>query len=382
MRLRIQLLAATAIAALFALPGEAQFPGLTLPPSGENQHSTVTQGIGLVSVTVDYNSPNVHSPTNEDRRGKIWGGLVPFGLANLGFGTCGDQCPWRGGANENTVFRVSHDVLVQGKPLPAGSYGLHFIPGKDEWTIVFSKNSTSWGSFSYDAKEDALRVTAKPEKSEYHEWLTYEFIDRQPAEATVALKWEDLALPWKIAVPNINELYLAKIRQELRNSTGFNWQNWNQAALFCLSNKVNLEEGLRWAERATDATTVGQENFTTLATLAQLQEANGKAEDAKKTFDRAINHRTTGVLDLHQLGRQLIAQGKSAEALRVFELNAKRNPGEWPVEVGLTRGLSAVGRNQEALEHARAALKQAPDSFNRTSLETMIKKLEAGQGVN
>src|SRR5260370_219164 len=96
-------------------------------------------------------------------------------MGNLGFGTCGDQCPWRGGANENTVFTTSHDIKVQGQPLPAGSYGLHFLPGRDEWTIIFSKNYTSWGSFFYDAKEDALRAKAKPPKSDYHEDLTYWF---------------------------------------------------------------------------------------------------------------------------------------------------------------------------------------------------------------
>src|SRR5258706_6343796 len=116
-----------AVVLLAALPAAAQVPGLTLPPSGNNQYSSVTQGVGVGRVTIAYNRPHVHSPQGEDRHGKIWGGLVPFGMANLGFGTCGDQCPWRGGANENTVFTTSHEVLVQGKPLPAGSYGVHFI---------------------------------------------------------------------------------------------------------------------------------------------------------------------------------------------------------------------------------------------------------------
>src|SRR6476660_1612235 len=131
-----------------------QFGSLTLPPSGDNQHAIVTQYIGLVQVSVDYNSPDVHAPDGSDRHGKIWGGLVPYGMANLGFGTCGDQCPWRGGANENTIFKVSHDVKVQGQPLKAGAYGVHFIPGENEWTIIFSNNSTSWGSFTYKPSED------------------------------------------------------------------------------------------------------------------------------------------------------------------------------------------------------------------------------------
>ena len=377
----MMLLAVTAVVA--TAPALAQFPGLTQPPSGDNQRARVTQGIGPVMVTIDYSSPDVHGPSGEDRRGKIWGTLVPYGMANLGFGSCGDQCPWRGGANENTVFTVSHDVTIDGKPLAAGSYGLHFIPGKDEWTIIFSKNSTSWGSYFYDVKEDALRVTAKPQATGFQEWLAYEFIDRQPAQATVALQWEELSLPWTITVPKISDLYLSTMRQELRNSPGFNWQNWNAAALYCLTNKVSLDEGLRWAERAADGKSgVGLENFITLSTLSLLQEANGLTDESKKTFDRAINHPAAGIFDLHALGRQLIAQKKNAEALKVFELNAKRHPKEWPVEVGLARGLSAVGRNKEALPHARAALKQAPDQPNRTSLEGMVKQLEAGEGIN
>lgn len=365
----------TAAALLAALPAAAQFPGLTLPPSGDNQYSSVTQGIGLVRLTIEYNSPNVHSPTGEDRRGKIWGDLVPYGMADLGFGTCGSQCPWRGGANENTVFTTTHDVKVQGQPLPAGSYGLHFIPGPEEWTVIFSKNHTSWGSYFYDAKEDALRVKARPEKSDYHEWLTYELTDRQPDRATVALKWEDLQVPFTVSVENVKDLYVENIRRELRSSPGFTWQNWAAAARYALDNKVNLAEGLTWAERAVYPPN-GQESFATLATLADLQAANGKSEEARKTMERALDHRTAGPLDIHQYGRQLQRQNKNEEAMRIFELNARRFPGQWPVHVGLARGHFALGRKKEALAEARLALAQAPDPANRQALEALIRQIE------
>jgi len=377
-----RLLVLLAAAALLAAgPATAQFGGLSLPPSGNNQYSSVTQGIGPVKVSITYNSPHVHSPTGEDRHGKIWGGLVPYGMAALGFGTCGDQCPWRGGANENTVFTTDHDVLVQGKPLPAGSYGVHFIPGKEEWTIVFSKNSTSWGSFFYDAREDALRVQARPDKSEYHEWLTYEFTERTPAKATAALKWEDLQLPFTVTVEHPEDLYVETIRRELRNSPGFSWQNWDAAANYTLQSKTHLDEGLRWAEAASHPP-IGQENFNTLSTLAQLQAANGKTDDARKTMELALAHPTAGPIEIHLYGRQLLAQKKTEEALKVFELNAKRHPDVWPVHVGLARGYAALGRNKEALDEARLAVKQAPDEGNRKSLEGMIKQLEEGKTIN
>ncbi len=176
-----------------AIPAGAQIvPGLTIPPSGNNQRASVTQQIGPVRITIDYSSPAVHGPDGKDRRGQIWGKLVPYGLTDLGYGN-GKPGPWRAGANENTVFKVSDNVSIEGKPLPAGRYGLHMIPGPEEWVVIFSKDSNAWGSFYYDAADDALRVTVKPHKHEYREWLTYEFPTRRPAEAVAELQWEELA---------------------------------------------------------------------------------------------------------------------------------------------------------------------------------------------
>jgi len=354
---------------------------LTMPPDGANQRASVTQQLGLVKVTIEYSSPKVHNPhTGEDRRGKIWGKLVPYGLVDLGFGTC-KECPWRAGANENTVFTVSHDVQIEGKTLPAGSYGLHMIPGENEWTIVFSKNNRSWGSFFYDPSEDQLRVTAKPAKSEYHEFLTYEFPDRQLDKATVALKWEELQVPFTISVDNINDLYLAAMRNDLRGDKGFEWQNFVNAARFALEHK-DAKEGLEWAKVAASPRFPGNANFSTLSTLADLQEANGLAAEAKKTRETAFNHPTATVFDLHQFGRQLLARGKKEEAMAVWQLNAKRHPNEWPVNVGLARGNSALGNYPEALKYAKLALTQAPDEMNKNALAEGIKKLEAGKDMN
>jgi len=185
--------------------------GLTFPPDGQNSRSSVTQAIGPVRVTIDYSSPRVVRAKN-DRRGKIWGELVPWGMSDLGFNGCA-SCPWRAGANENTTFAVTHEVKVQGQTLPAGKYGLHMIPGQEEWTVVFSKDASSWGSFWYDPKDDALRVKTKAGKSEYHEWLTYEFTEREPAKATVALKWEELQVPLTIAVDNPNQEQAMRVFQ-------------------------------------------------------------------------------------------------------------------------------------------------------------------------
>ena len=370
----------TSLAALTLCASAVLAQGISVPPSGDNQKSSVAQNIGVVKVTIDYSSPDVHAPNGDDRRGKIWGTLVPYGLTNLGFGTC-KECPWRAGANENTVFTVSNDVRVEGQPLAAGRYGLHMIAAADEWTVIFSKNSSSWGSFTYDAAEDALRVKVKPSKNEYHEWLTYEFTDRHPDKATVALMWEDMQIPINITVDDPTALHLARIREELRNSQGFTWTNWVAAAQYALQAK-RPNDALEFADAAVNRTFVGQENFQTLNTLAMAQEAVGKTAESAATRDKAINHPTASVFDLHQWGRQLLAQGKKDEAIKVFELNAKKHPNVWPVNVGLARAYSAAGRYKDALEYARLALAQAPDDLNKQSLAAGVKKLEAGQDWN
>ncbi|MDQ3283809.1 MAG: DUF2911 domain-containing protein [Acidobacteriota bacterium] len=378
--MRRSLLVSFALVTMLATRAGAQVLSST-PPNGDNQHAIVTQYIGgIVKITVDYNSPDVHAPNGEDRRGKIWGQLVPYGLTDLGFGTC-TECPWRAGANENTVFTVSHDVKVEGQPLPAGSYGLHMIAGPEEWTVIFSKNSTAWGSFFYDPKDDVLRVKVKPSKSEYNEYLTYEFTERKPDRATVALKWEDLQVPLTISVDNVTDLHIAGIRNELRNSKGFAWQNWVAAAQYALGAKRNAD-ALEFADAAVNRKFVGEENYQTLTALAMAQEANGRTAEAAATRQKALGHPTATAIQIHQYARQLFNQGKKEEALKVWELNAKRFPNQWPVNVGLARGYSSVGRYKEALKYAKLALAQAPDETNRKSLEEAVKKLEAGKDMN
>jgi len=359
----------------------AQYPGLSLPPSGNNQKASVIQYIGPVQVRIDYSSPNVHGTNGKDRRGEIWGKLVPYGLSNQGFGN-GKPTPWRAGANENTVFSVSHDVNVEGKRLPAGRYGLSMIPGKEEFTIIFSKNSSAWGSFFYEEADDALRVTVKPKKHEYREWLTYEFTARRPSEATAELQWEELAVPWTIKVDNPDDIYITRIRQELNSVPGFSYQGYAAAAQYTIQSGKHLDDGLKFAEAAVSMPFIGQANFSTLSTKAQVLAKLGRESEAKEIMQTAVRLPGTTPLEIHQYGRQLLGEKKTEEAMAVFKLNQERNGDAWPVHVGLTRGYAAQGDLKAALEHAQKAAKQAPDELNRKSLEAMVKALSQGQNIS
>lgn len=351
----------------------------TLTTPRDSQAASVTQSIGVVTIKVDYSSPRVHAANGTDRRGKIWGGLVPYGMTNLGFGTC-KECPWRAGANENTTFTTSNDISIEGQKLPAGTYGLHMIADPNEFTVIFSKVHTSWGSFFYDASEDQLRVKVKPVKCDYHEALTYDFLDRQADHATLALQWEELSIPIQITVPDSDELYMTTLRHEMRAEPGFQSDNVVAASQFALRHK-HASEGLEWAQYAVSGA-VGSVNFTSLINLSEAQEANGKTADAAATREKAFNHPTATAFDLHQYARGLMARKQKDEAIRVWQLNAKLHPNIWPVNFGLARAYSAAGNYKEAAKYAKLALPQAPDEANKANVEGSIKKLDAGLDIN
>jgi hypothetical protein len=365
---------------IFAGVSLAQYTGLTLPPNGNNQKAAVTQYIGPVQVSIEYSSPAVHL-NGTDRRGKIWGALVPYGLAPLGAFGNGKPDPWRAGANENTVFSISDGVQIEGQNLPAGRYGLHMIPSANDWTIIFSKDSSSWGSFSYEESADALRVKVKPHKNEYREYLTYEFTSRKPDQAVAELQWEDLAIGWTVKAPNVNDIYVSHLQQELKSATGFNYQAYQNAAQFCVQANTHLDQALAWADVAVNSPAVGQMNFGTLSTKAQVLSKMNRQEEADKLMQTALNLPGTTALEIHFYGRQLQTEKKQAEAVKVFLFNAQRFGDAWPVHVGLARAYAYQGDVQKALEHAKKALPQAPDELNRKSLEAMVKTFSDGKNI-
>jgi tetratricopeptide (TPR) repeat protein len=353
---------------------------ISTPPSGNNQKSEVSQWIGLVKVTINYNSPDVHGPNGEDRKGKIWGGPAHYGYIDQGYGTS-KAAPWRAGSNENTTISFSHDVKIGGKKVEAGTYGLFLdVEQEKAWTWILSKDYTSWGSYYYDPENDAVRVEAKLQDCEYTEWLTYSFDNRQPNTATAYLQWENKRAGFAIDVPNANELYISTIEDELRGTrAGFQYEPHINAAVFSAQNKVNLEQGLKWAEAAISHPFFGQENFQSLSVKAQVLTAMNKEADADAVMGKAIKHQTATVQQIHQYGRSLLAAGKTQKALEVFQYNTKSHPNDkFTPSVGLARAYTAVGDKKNAIKYWELAIKNLPENQkqNVAFYEGELKKLK------
>jgi tetratricopeptide (TPR) repeat protein len=185
-----------------------------------------------------------------------------------------------------------------------------------------------------------------------------------------------------VTVEDMATLYINNLRDELRGAAGFQWQNWNSAAQYCLQQDRNLDEALKWAEYAGANPFIGQANFATLSTKAQILEKLARPAEAASAMEKAMDLPGTQPVEIHQYGRRLLAQGKPKDALAVFQKNAKRFGDTWPVHVGLARGYSAVGDYPTALRHAEIALKQAPDPTNKKSLEDAVVKLKQGRDMN
>jgi hypothetical protein len=233
--------------------------GQEFRPPRPSPDATVSQYVGITKITVDYSSPGVKGR-------KIWGNLVPYGKI------------WRTGANEVTSITFSDPVKVNGNELPAGTYGIHIIPGENEWEIIFSKDTKVDDPMTYDEKKDALRIKVKPESNPFTERMAFTITDMTDNSANVNLIWENLKVPFKVEV-NTKELTL----KSARNSA--DWGSLMSAANYCLQQNINMDEGLRWIQ----ASTLIDENYWNLRVLAQYYAKMDKKSDAIATMEKAID---------------------------------------------------------------------------------------------
>ena len=343
----------------FGTAASAQFKNgsqateLTIPRV--SQAASVTQRVGLTDITITYSTPAVGGR-------EIFGKVVPYGKV------------WRAGANENTTIQFTDDVTVEGKPLAAGRYGLHTIPDKDQWTIAFSKNSTSWGSFSYDEKEDALRVTVKPRSGEPREMLEYTFDDTKADSTNATLRWDKLAVPFHIGV-DVKAVVLKSIKKELRNTGGFTWAGYDEAAQWCLDNNYELEQGLKWE----DTSIQNEDRFENWETKSRILAAMGRKDDSEKAFRAALERANAQQLYFYARGIQ--RQGDQKRAFEFYQMEVKKYPDHWTSHLAAARLASGTGDFSDAANHMKAAIAGAPDA-NKQFLESLLKRLENKDDIN
>src|ERR1700686_2635887 len=333
--------------------GHAQSALLDLPR--DSQHSVVSQRIGITDITINYHRPLVKGRT-------IWGKVVPY-----------DEV-WRAGANENTTITFTDAVLMEGKPLAKGSYGLHMIPGHDQWTVIFSKEHVAWGSFTYKQADDALRVSVKPQTSDPHEALTYDFDDVKADSAVATLRWEKIAVPFKIDV-SVHEIVQSSLHNQLQGLPQYTWEGWDDAATYLLTNKYDLDEALQYEETSIRT----EPRFDNYLTKPQILDAMGRKDEAGAAKNAGLQRASAA--QLYYYGRLLQTQGKQDQAFDLFRQAAKKDPNDWVVHDGTARLYSAQGDFDNALKEIKITMAGAPDN-QKIFFEPLVKKLEARQDIN
>ncbi|MEP6923100.1 MAG: DUF2911 domain-containing protein [Pyrinomonadaceae bacterium] len=238
----------------------------------ESQRAEVAQTIGDARVAIVYHRPNVKGR-------EIWGKLVPYGEV------------WRTGANDNTTFETSEDIMINGQKLAAGKYGLHTIPNKDEWTIIFNKVNDAWGSFTYDQKNDALRVKAKPQTAENsRETMMIEFDSVTPTTTNAVIEWEKVRVPFTIDAGDVNARMLIKLRDNIAKSSAGDASTQlgakMTAANFVLDNKLKTAypEAMTWIDDSLKM----REAFGTLRARARIAAEMGNYKDAAMYGEKAV----------------------------------------------------------------------------------------------
>ncbi len=317
--------------------------------------ATVSQRIGLTDIHISY-----HRPLAKGR--KIFGGLVPVGQV------------WRAGANENTTIEFTDDVMIEGKPLAKGIYGLHMIPGDGEFTVIFSNAATSWGSYTYDAKEDALRVTVKPHADEMHEALTYEFSDVAPDSTVANLKWEKTAVPFKISI-DLNKTVEAHLAKDLRGRLHWQWEAYDQAANYILQHKGNMQDALAYSSRSVEL----EPHFSNLFTQSNVLEAVGKKDEAAAARAKAVPLATN--LELYNYARWQQHHNQADGAVATLKQVAAKDPKHWIAHLAMARVYSSQKNFSEAQKEMETCMTNAPSEL-RGDLAPLQAKLKQNVDIN
>lgn len=356
------------------LSGFLCYAQMDIPPVGFNPRSTISEEVGITSITIKYSRPGV-----KGREGKIWGSVVSYGFGSFNFINGNMSSPWRAGANEATIISFEHDVKVEGKDLKAGSYALFMAMGKDSVTLIFSRQTDAWGSFYYTPESDVLRVKVKTGSLDKTvEWLKYEFIEHTENSCVIAMQWEKLSVPFTVQV-DVQNIVLARMRAELTGAKGFTSANNLQASMYCFDNKINMEEAIGWAKRAITGQPFAQSGFDAYRNLATGYETMNRTPEADSVMNEGLL-----IANINQYtgyGKTLISKKRIDRAIEVLLGAGKKFGDVFAVNNGLSYAYSAKGDFKKALEFANKALAQSPPQ-NKTTVSANVEKLKAGKDIN
>lgn len=344
------------------LSGVAFCQPITVPRT-PSPAATISQTIGISTVTVKYSRPAVKGR-------EIWGALVPYGW-NVQFYGARNEAPWRAGANENTTIEFSHAVKIEGKDIPAGTYGLFFVINKDNsGEVILSKDSHSWGSFWYDAKQDILRAKIQLRTIIHEEFLRVDFLGLEKNSAELVMNWEKKQFPVKIEFA-VDEIVMANAEEELKGSTGFNWQGYASAANYGLQNNIDLERANKWIDQAI----AQHKSFATLNTKAGILKSSGKIVEAEKLSAEAMTLATEA--ELNTYGYQLITAGSHDKAIEIFSLTTQRYPKSANAWDSLGEAYALKGDKKNAITNFKKALSMNPTANVKANSEKYLKQFGA-----
>lgn len=323
---------------------------LKMPQS--SPFAQIEQETGVSKIKITYHRPGV--------RGRvIWGNVVP---------TQGQI--WRAGANENTVFSFSDDCYINGNKLPAGDYGFHIAVGESEWELIFSKNSTAWGSFFYNPADDALRIKVKPQQTGFKEWLEYGFEDLTDSTAAVFLHWEKLKVSFTVKF-DVKVLTVKYLARQLEALAGFSWQGYYEAANYCYENECYPALAESWISKSVDL----DRNLVNLDLKYRILLRSGNKSAGENVYNE-IRELLSQMPEtaVNRYGYQLLSRGLIDEAVMVFEINVKRFPDSWNVYDSLGEAYSRKGEKDKSKEMYLTALKLAPES-QKNRIKTIVDSL-------
>jgi len=333
--------------AAYPLRIKGQWTFLDLPV--ESQAASVAQHIGTSVFNVTYSRPSVKGRV-------IWGEVVPY-----------DQL-WRAGANENTVLTATSDFTLEGQRVPAGTYGLHMIPSKNDWTIILSSDHQAWGSYYYKQDNDVARVKVKSRPGPMTENLTYEFNEVTADGVTLNLRWAELQVPVRIGV-DVHAVVLARMDDQLRGLSSYNWEPWYEAARYCHDEKIGGDQAMKYVDRSIRL----QPNFENQSLKADMLEAAGRSDEASALKRTMIDGATNAQLNTYAYN--LLNAGGKEEAIRMFELNAKRHPKDPNVHDSLGEGYMMTGNNAAAIKAFKKSLSMNPPENVKANSVRCLKKL-------